>query len=501
MRLSANLETESKNVYAFLKGPVAKTMADSVWNEEMSDCPYLLQEDLTCPVCRELFREPVLLSCTHSFCQQCLDNSWKSMGNKCPVCRKICDGEQPISNRALRSACESFQKEKSWRSPVSKIESKCNLHRLEFQLFCIKDEEPVCVDCVTLHRTHELLSLNQGVPFCKDELNLKVNILEEKVEHYKKMRHTFSNTVEYIKSQANQAGKQIKAEFERLHQVLCVEEAARLKALDDENQEKTLALKEKIGCLTRDIAALHELIQTVKREMGDEDLTFLKNFQVLKRKAQWTAPNPENPPHVLLDMAQHVGSLGYKIWRNLQTHVKCFPVVMDPNTASPWLSLSPDLASIRDSPERQSMPDNQERFDPCVFVLGGQGFTSGKHRWEVHVGDNPKWILGVCNESVARKRKFTVSTERGVWTIGLSKGVYSALTPKRTTLAVDRRPEIIRVKVNMEKGEVSFWDAATVKHLCTFTHTFTETLFPLFGPGLHSTPMAVLPAKVAIHTS
>lgn len=178
------------------------------------------------------------------------------------------------------------------------------------------------------------------------------------------------------------------------------------------------------------------------------------------------------------------------------------PVVMDPNTASPWLSMSPDLASVRDSPERQSLPDNPERFDPCVFVLGAEGFRSGKHRWEVHVGDNPKWILGICNESVARKRKFTVSTDRGVWTIGLSKGVYNALTGKRTVLVVESRPERVRVKLNMDKGEVSFWDAGNGgKHLCTFTHEFTERVFPIFGPGLHTTPMEVNPAKVTIHTA
>ncbi|XP_062321617.1 tripartite motif containing 35-28 [Osmerus eperlanus] len=477
-------------------------MAECAWNEEMSEGPYLLQEDLTCPVCRELYREPVLLSCSHSFCQECLDHSWQSItGNKCPVCRKSCDGEQPISNRALRDACESFQKEKGWRAPFASTEAQCNLHRLEFQLFCIKDEEPVCVECVTLHRTHELLPLNKGAPFCKDELGLKVTILEDKIEHYSKIRNKFSTTVEYIKSQALQAEKQIKAEFNRLHHVLHAEEAARLKALTDEEEEKTVTVKEHINRLTRDIATLSELVKTVKREMGAEDLPFLQNFQNLKGKAQWTVPDPEYPSHILLDMGQHVGSLGYNIWKNMQTHVKSFPVVMDPNTASPWLSMSPGLDSIRDSPERQSMPDNPERFDPCVFVLGAQGFSSGKHRWEVNVADNPKWILGVCNESVARKRKFTVSTERGVWTIGVSKGVYSALTPKRTQLVVERRPETIRVKLNMDKGEVSFWDAVSGKHLCTFTHKFTEKLFPLFGPGLQSTPMSVLPAKVAIHTS
>ncbi|KAM6967409.1 tripartite motif containing 35-28 [Aplochiton taeniatus] len=200
-------------------------------------------------------------------------------------------------------------------------------------------------------------------------------------------------------------------------------------------------------------------------------------------------------------MGKHVGSLGFNIWKSMQSHVSCFPVVLDPSTASPWLTMNPQLTSIQESPDRQVFPDNSERFDPCVFVLGAEGFTSGKHRWDVLVGHHPKWILGVCKESVARKKKFTVSTERGMWTIGLSKGVYNALTPKHTVLEVEGHPEKIRVKLNMDKGEVSFWDGGNGKHLCTFTHKFTEKMFPLFGPGLYCTPMVLAPAKIIVHIS
>ena len=177
------------------------------------------------------------------------------------------------------------------------------------------------------------------------------------------------------------------------------------------------------------------------------------------------------------------------------------PVVLNPNSASPWLSLSADLTSVKESAERLTAPDNPERFDPCVFVVGVEGYTAGKHRWDVIVGDNPRWIVGVCKESVTRKKKFTLSTSRGVWSIGLSKGAYTASTPERTELQVQQRPEKIRVKLNMDRGEVSFWDGGTAKHLVTLTHKFDEKMFPIFGPGLHNTPMILAPGKMAVHTS
>ncbi|XP_036394085.1 tripartite motif containing 35-28 [Megalops cyprinoides] len=480
----------------------------SVDEDEMAECssgakvaerPSLLEEDLTCPVCRDLYREPVLLTCSHSFCKGCLEHSWQQKGiRECPVCRKRCDGEQPIPNRALRNTCESFQREKGWRVPAT-YETLCGLHRREMVLYCVKDEEPVCIDCVTLHRGHELGPLEREVPCCKDELNVKLNILDDKVDSFKRMKQKYNATIEYIRSQAQLTEKQIKMEFEKLHQFLNEEESSRIAALREEEEHKRQMMLERISSLSRDISALSELIQSIRRDMGSEDVTFLQNFQSLKRRAQWTADDPQSVPGALINVAKHLGALSYKVWEKMQSHITCLPVVMDPNTCSPWLCMTPDMAGVYASAERQLIPDNPERFDPCVFVVGSEGFTSGRHRWDVQVGDNPKWILGVCKESVARKRKFTVTATGGVWTIGLSKGVYNALTSPRTPLPLERRLDKIRVKLNMEKGEVSFWDPAEKKHICTFTDKFTERVFPLFGPGLHNTPMVVLPAKLSVN--
>ncbi|KAG9337718.1 hypothetical protein JZ751_028215 [Albula glossodonta] len=431
-----------------------------------NDRPSLLEEDLSCPVCRDIFREPVLLSCSHSFCRGCLEHSWEQKRiHECPVCRKKCDGEQPIPNRALKNTCESYQKEKGWRVPTAS-EALCGLHRRELVLFCMKDEEPVCVDCVTLHRGHELYPLEQGVPFCKN--------------------------------QAQQAEKQIKMEFERLHKVLQEEEASRIGALREEEELKKKLMRDRVNSLTRDLNALSENIQSVKREMGAETLPFLQPTTPSLCRAQWIKEDPPRVSGTLIDVAKHLGSLGFQVWEKVKSHITYRSVVMDPNTASPWLSLSADMSSVCASQERQPLPDNAERFDPCVFVLGSARLTAGRHRWDVSVGDNPKWIVGVCKESVARKRKFTVTTSGGVWTIGLSKGVYNALTTPRTPLALDRRLETVRVKVNVEKGEVSFWDPSDMKHICTFTDTFDQPVYPIFGPGLHNTPMAILPGKLTV---
>ncbi|XP_006808235.2 tripartite motif containing 35-28 [Neolamprologus brichardi] len=382
-------------------------MSDNMDEDE----PLPLQQDLTCPICQGIFRDPMLLPCTHSFCRECLEENCKH-SKTCPVCRVVCDKDKAIANRALNSTCESFLKQTNKRpKTIQSSEAVCNLHLKPLELYCEKDEEPVCVDCVPLHSTHRLYTLSDGAPMCKS---------------------LYSSLLSFAKLQLS--------------------------------------------------------------------LINFTHCRLLSR-AHWSRSEPRLPYGSLLNVAKHVGGLGFNVWKKMQSHVKYYPVLLNPNTASPWLSLSSDLVSVKESSERLTVPDNPYRFDPCVFVLGAEGYTSGKHKWDVLVGDNPKWIVGVCRESLPRKKKFTVATNRGVWALGLSKGVYNVMTTKREELQLQQRPEKIRVKLNMEKGEVSFWDGGLGKHLVTLTHKFEGVIFPIFGPGLHSSPMALVPGKIAIHMS
>lgn len=136
-------------------------------DEDVTEDPLPLQQDLTCPVCKGIFRDPILLPCTHSFCRDCLQKSLQ-YSRKCPLCRVASEEGQGISNLALSGACETFLKYSNW-GQTQKVASEdtCNLHLQPLVLYCEKDEEPVCVDCVSLHNTHKLWPLKEGAHICK----------------------------------------------------------------------------------------------------------------------------------------------------------------------------------------------------------------------------------------------------------------------------------------------------------------------------------------------
>ncbi|XP_037533894.1 E3 ubiquitin-protein ligase rnf168 [Nematolebias whitei] len=48
----------------------------------------LNRDDCLCPVCLEIFIEPVTLPCTHTFCKSCFLESVDKSTLCCPLCRK-----------------------------------------------------------------------------------------------------------------------------------------------------------------------------------------------------------------------------------------------------------------------------------------------------------------------------------------------------------------------------------------------------------------------------
>ncbi|XP_074076783.1 butyrophilin subfamily 1 member A1 [Macrotis lagotis] len=166
-------------------------------------------------------------------------------------------------------------------------------------------------------------------------------------------------------------------------------------------------------------------------------------------------------------------------WKKAQLHA--VDVTLDPDTAHPHLFLYEGLKSIRLEDTRQKLSDNPERFDSWPCVLGREGFTSGKHYWEVEVGDRTDWAIGICKENVTKKGFDPMTPENGFWAVELYGNGYWALTPLRTPLPLTGPPRRIGVFLDYEAGHISFYDMTNGSHIYTFPQTsFSETLRPFF---------------------
>ncbi|XP_058235660.1 E3 ubiquitin-protein ligase rnf8 isoform X1 [Hemibagrus wyckioides] len=70
-----------------------KERARAQKEEVVTQMTEVLENELQCIICAELFIEAVTLSCAHSFCQHCIAD-WRRRRDECPICR------QPIVSQA-----------------------------------------------------------------------------------------------------------------------------------------------------------------------------------------------------------------------------------------------------------------------------------------------------------------------------------------------------------------------------------------------------------------
>lgn len=133
------------------------------------------------------------------------------------------------------------------------------------------------------------------------------------------------------------------------------------------------------------------------------------------------------------------------------------------------------------------MPDSPERFDSCIFALGSPSFLSGRHYWEVEVGDKTGWVLGICKASTSRKGNMALSPENGYWVVMMMKrNEYQASTFPPTRLRMREPPRRVGIFLDYEAGDISFYNVTAKSHIYTFT-SFSSSgpLQPVFSPGTH----------------
>ncbi|XP_053235397.1 zinc finger protein RFP-like [Podarcis raffonei] len=462
-----------------------------------------LCEEATCPICLEYFRDPVIIpECGHNFCRSCLIQYWgESEGEaSCPQCREILQHRNLIPNRPLANVLEKLTVGKPRLHGEKEPEGKgrvCEKHQEPLKLFCKEDKSPICVVCNVSkeHKSHEVIPLEEASQEYKDQISTCLDNMKKEREKFLVFKaDAEKESQDLLKQTGAERGKMV-AEFRRLHQFLEEQEKRILAQMAEVEKEIAAKREEHLARLSRELSSLDSLIREMEeklREPASELLQDIGSFlQRSQEKESLEDPPVAFPPALkwklwdFCDMNLFLEGVMKKLRDTVEYGLQLQKenVMLDPDTAHPHLILSEDRKSVRWGEVYQDLPDNPERFDTYAYVLGREAFKEGRHFWEVTVGSEGQWAVGVARKSVKRKGEFIAGPKEGIWRIGKWGDQYRVSTcDGPPVLMLGREPKRIRVALNCEAGRVSFHNADTAALLHSFSAaSFSgETLQPFF---------------------
>ncbi|XP_020756410.1 E3 ubiquitin-protein ligase TRIM69 isoform X1 [Odocoileus virginianus] len=482
--------------------------------------------ELHCPLCNDWFRDPLMLSCGHNFCQSCIQNFWKQQANEtfCPECKMLCQYSNCTFNLVLEKLVEKIKK-----LPLLKGHPRCPEHGENLKLFSKPDGRLICFQCkdarLSVGQSKEFLQISDAVRFFTVGEPWVLNSLEQFLRKAGKNHlldffqyHPFRGAYHpsgstggnpegasvpeeyaercYCCSQGFQENKlhlqrHISLEFLKLHQFLHSKEKDLLSELREEGKALNEEMELNLSHIQEQCLLAKEMLMSIQARMEQQNpFDFLKDITPLLESLEqgMRVLTPKELVSRKLSPGVFKGPIQYTMWRDMQSALSpgLSPLTLDPKTAHPNLVLSKNRTSVWHGDIKQVMPDDPERFDSSVAVLGSKGFTSGKWYWEVEVAKKTKWTVGVVRESILRKGSCPLTPEQGFWLLRLRNQTdLKALDFPSCSLKLTNNLNKVGIYLDYEGGQVSFYNAKTMTHIYTFSSTFMEKLYPYFCPCLN----------------
>ncbi|XP_034532659.1 butyrophilin subfamily 1 member A1-like isoform X2 [Notolabrus celidotus] len=189
------------------------------------------------------------------------------------------------------------------------------------------------------------------------------------------------------------------------------------------------------------------------------------------------------------------------VWQWIQS--AAVSVRFDISSCHPWLVVSPDRLQVHEEASCSPAPSNSSSLPKWPLVLGDTVITAGRHYWEVEVevevsvSPEGSWRIGVMSQSAPKKKNSTLSPKGGFWTLRKASSLW-ACTDTPTNLQMASVPQRVGVYVDMEEGQVSFYDVDQRVHVYTFSDTFKHGLIPVFGWLDGDTLLRIRPADLSV---
>ena len=321
-----------------------------------SERTYVLSEDLKCSICLNVYDDPRMLPCLHSYCCKCIIPVIEGEAVKCPQCRSdhilpssgvvglihntnlskrveklsinntsaltcgVCQSTaQAVSfclscNQYLCTLCDESHKRMSMFKthalvPPEKAKQtsrptvyKCPKHPDEaLKVYCIKCEEVICRDCALYHhQRHSFKPAEEAA----DEIKMKLKAIEttttEKLVEFSKHTQTISDYETYVTTSPDQLKAHITNFFDTLLHKLGERKVSLLCELDTQFNSFSKHIWAEKSSVEMTVCGLEASLKFAKQVMESSEKIEIavlgaKAFSQMKmiNKKSWSADNLE----------------------------------------------------------------------------------------------------------------------------------------------------------------------------------------------------------------
>ncbi|XP_067851682.1 E3 ubiquitin-protein ligase TRIM7-like [Heptranchias perlo] len=495
-----------------------------------------LEEELTCSICLQIYIDPVILTCNHSFCRACVEKLWKepvSGTYSCPKCQAsfkvrprleknfqlanivqkykglvLSQDMVPCSygTKKQRPAIESClecklsmcsihlkpqQVNMAFKScpltdPIVNVDGeKCTEHQELLKVYCKDDEVCVCSLCALVgdHKGHNLISINEAVKELKNNLenqHLKMSVnavtVQVTLENLQKEKE---NTLEMMKKTKRSIEEKYKARRQQIED----EENKALKQLNREQSRMTAVIDARILKLQNKVNVFEKSLTDLTDLSMNEGVPFIQRFQSITAGMSYLL-KPLNKPKIAELLKYPVEQ--EKVQRDRGEMITLYgqTPTLDPDTAHPSLILFDSNSTVLAACDTQPYPDSPDRFDSKGQVLCSAGVSYGRSYWEVKPRVNVGWKVGVCYRSINRKgrgNECSLGQNDKSWCVQTGMFSFTASHNRSKTKLTGECPTTVGVFVDFDCGIISFYSVSgnSLTLLHTFHRTFTEPLYPV----------------------
>ncbi|XP_066106899.1 E3 ubiquitin-protein ligase TRIM34-like [Saccopteryx bilineata] len=474
-----------------------------------------IKEEVTCPICLDLLKEPLILDCGHNFCQTCITANNKDSvngqeeGGSCPVCRISYHPGSLRPNRHMANIVEMLREVKL--SPENEQKRDlCVRHGEKLLLFCKEDGKFICWLCERSqeHRDHHTFLLEEVAQEYKEKIQAALDKLRTEQQNAEKLEADVREEKTSWKHHMQSENQRVHKCFQKFRGVLDKEEQIELQKLEKEEEEIFCDLDQDESELVQQSQLVRDLISDLEHRLQGSTVEMLQDVNgIMERSNTFTLkkPKPFKKKERIVFQVPDLGVVleelnGLTDMRKYWVYVTLCHLINSEN-----VTISEDQREARHMSTSNTNYIYQKNSNNDYAVLGSPIVASGKHYWEVDVSQKSAWVLGVYCGNIPKlypisfaaiaKRKYSLfynkyKPENGFWVIGLENQCQykafeneSSSCPWKRTLSLPVRPCHVGVFIDCEAGTVSFLNVTNQGNLIyKFSScSFSQKMYPFFN--------------------